>query len=251
MEMKNNTIYQLGEHRLACGDINNIQLLKDLIRSDKIKSVISDVPYGVAYVESKSGFKQGLSCKKIIENDHQQSDEEYKKFTLDWLNNIKPYLERKNSFYIFNSDKMIFPLKEAISQAGFKFSQLLVWIKSQAVIGRLDYLPQHELIAYGWYRTHEYRRSKDKSVIFCPKPSKSKLHSTMKPVSLLRKLVLNSTQIGDYVFDGFAGSGSLLIACEQLKRKCLLVEIDKEHCMTIIKRWEKLTNKKAILINNN
>lgn len=248
--MKNNTIYQLGEHRLACGDINNIQLLKNLIGNEKIKSIISDVPYGVAYVESKSGFKQGLSCEKIIENDHQQSDEEYKKFTLDWLNNIKPYLERKNSFYIFNSDKMIFPLKEAISQAGFKFSQLLVWIKSQAVIGRLDYLPQHELIAYGWYKTHEYGRSKDKSVIFCPKPSKSKLHSTMKPVGLLRKLILNSTKIDDYVFDGFAGSGSLLIACEQLKRKCLLVEIDKEHCITIVKRWEKLTNKKAILINN-
>ena len=249
--MKNNTFYQLGEHRLACGDINNIQLLKNLIGNEKIKSIISDVPYGVAYVESKSGFKQGLSCEKIIENDHQQSDEEYKRFTLSWLNNIKPYLERKNSFYIFNSDKMIFPLKEAISQAEFKFSQLLVWIKSQAVIGRLDYLPQHELIAYGWHRTHEYRRSKDKSVIFCPKPSKNKLHSTMKPVSLLRKLVLNSTKIGDYVFDGFAGSGSLLIACEQLKRKCLLVEIDKEHCVTIIKRWEKLSGQKAILLTKN
>lgn len=242
-------IFQLGDHRLACGDINDKNLLKRLIAQDKIKSIITDVPYGVAYVESKAGFKQKLACEKVIVNDQTQTDEEYKEFTLNWLNNIKEYLERKNSLYIFNSDKMIFPLREAILQAGFKFSQLLIWLKSQAVVGRLDYLPQHELIAYGWYKTHEFRRSKDKSVIFYPKPSKSKLHSTMKPVGLLRKIILNSTKINDIVFDGFGGSGSLLIAAEHLKRKCLMVELDIEHCQTIISRWEKLTGKKSVLID--
>jgi DNA modification methylase len=247
--IKYGDIFKLGDHRLACGDINDKDLLKRLIAQDKIKSIITDVPYGVAYVESKIGFKQKLACEKIIANDQTQTDEEYKEFTLAWLNNIKEYLERKNSIYIFNSDKMIFPLKEAMLRAGFKFSQLLIWIKSQAVVGRLDYLPQHELIAYGWYKKHEFIRSKDKSVIFYPKPNKSKLHSTMKPVGLLRKILLNSTRINDVVFDGFGGSGSLLIASEHLKRKCLMVELDKEHCQTIISRWEKLSRKKSVLID--
>ena len=126
--------------------------------------------------------------------------------------------------YIFNSDKMIFPLKQAMDQCGYKLSQLLVWVKTQAIVGRLDYLPQHELIAYGWLGKHRFRKSKDKSVLICPKPSKSKLHATMKPIALLRNLILNSTNTGDIVFDGFGGSGSTLIACEHVKRICFMVE---------------------------
>jgi site-specific DNA-methyltransferase (adenine-specific) len=144
---------------------------------------------------------------------------------------------------------MIFSLREAMIETGYKFAQMLIWIKSHSVIGRMDYLPQHELIAYGWHGTHEFKRSKDKSLLFCPRPSKSKLHSTMKPVALLRTIILNSTDIGDYVFDGFLGSGSVLIACEHLKRKCLAVEIDEDYCDIIIRRWEKVSNKKAKLLN--
>jgi DNA modification methylase len=131
-------------------------------------------------------------------------------------------------------------------EAGFKVAQLLVWVKSQAVVGRLDYAPQHELILYGWRGTHKYRRSKDKSVLFYPRPSKSKLHPTTKPVGLIRRLILNSTEIGDTVYDGFLGSGTTLLACEQTKRKCLAVEIDREYCETTIRRWEAFANKKAI-----
>ncbi|MDD4901734.1 MAG: DNA methyltransferase [Patescibacteria group bacterium] len=244
-KVKTGEIFRLGNNRLACGDVNDKELLKRLIGEDKITAIISDVPYGVGYVESKSGFKQKLGCEKIIANDQAQSDEEYRDFTIQWLENIKPYLARKNAVYIFNSDKMIFALREAMLQAKYKFTQLLIWVKSQAVIGRLDYLPQHELIAYGWYGAHDFRHSQDKSVLFYPKPNKSKLHSTMKPVGLLRRLILNSTKINDFVFDGFAGSGSLLIGCEQTKRKCLLVEIDEGHCSTIIARWEKIAGLKS------
>jgi len=242
-------IFSLGDHLLACGDVNDKDLLKKLIGDSKINSVITDIPYGVSYVESKSGFKQKLGCEKIIANDHIQTDKEYTDFNLKWLENIKPYLAKKNSVYIFNSDRMIFALREAMVKAGYKFGQLLIWVKSHAVIGRLDYLPQHELIAYGWYGTHEFRRSKDKSVLFHPKPNKSKLHSTMKPIGLLRNLILNSTKIGDTVFDGFGGSGSCTIACEHTKRRCLMCELDEGHCATIIARWEKLTGLEAKKIN--
>jgi site-specific DNA-methyltransferase (adenine-specific) len=250
MEIKTNEIYQLGDHRLACGNINNKELLNKLIGKNKIDCIVSDPPFGVAYVESKLSLGHHLSCNKEISNDQYQSDEEYKQFSKEWLLNIKPYLSKKNSFYIFNSDKMVFSLREAIIESGYKFAQMLIWIKSHSVIGRMDYLPQHELIAYGWFGTHKFKRSKDKSLLFYPKPNKSKLHSTMKPVGLLRNIILNSTDINDYVFDGFGGSGSTMISCEHLKRKCLMVEIDLEHCETIIKRWSKLTRKEAIKITN-
>lgn len=237
--------FKLGEHVLCCGDATDTDLVNKLLKGHEIKSVISDVPYSVGYVESKAGFKQKLSMAKEITNDHMQSDEEYTEFTKKWLENVKPYLAKKNSVYIFNSDRMIFALRQALLETGFKFSQLLIWIKNAAVVGRLDYLPQHELIAYAWLGTHTFRKSKDKSVIYCPKPSKSKLHPTMKPVSLLRRLVLNSTEVGDTVYDCFAGSGSLLVSAEQTKRKCVLIELDPDYCQTIINRYEKMTGSTA------
>lgn len=239
--IKPGDIFELGQHRLVCGDIHDKDLLKKLIQDERVSCILSDPPFGVAYVESKSGFKQKLGCEKIIANDHIQSEEEYETFSIGWLNNIKPYLAKKNSVYIFNSDRMIFALRNAMLKTGYKFAQLLIWVKSHAVVGRLDYLPQHELIAYGWFGTHDFKRGKDKSVLFYPKPNKSKLHSTMKPVGLLRNIILNSTKINDWIFDGFLGSGSTLIACEHTKRRCLGVELDTIHCQTIIKRWELLS----------
>jgi DNA modification methylase len=104
----------------------------------------------------------------------------------------------------------------------------------------MDYLPAHELIVYGWVGSHKFYKSKDKSLLFFPKPQKSALHPTMKPIPLIRHLILNSSQIGDYVFDGFLGSGTTLLAADQTKRKCLGVEIDPDYCQTIINRYQKL-----------
>jgi DNA modification methylase len=248
MTIQTNDIYKLGDHLLACGDSSNAELLQRLIGDKKISTVVCDPPYGVDVVASKSAFSQQLSCNIGIANDHEQTDTEYEIFCSKWLSAIKPHLAPKNSIYIFNCDKMIFSLRNAMLKTGYKLSQLLVWIKSQPVLGRLDYLPQHELIAYGWHCRHYFRRSKDKSVLFSPKPSKSKLHPTMKPVGLIRNLILNSTKIGEYVFDGFAGSGTTIIACEHTKRKCITIELNLIHCSTIIKRYESLTGNQAIKI---
>jgi site-specific DNA-methyltransferase (adenine-specific) len=245
--IKPGTIFQLGDHRLACGDCTNPNLLSALIGKDKVSLISTDPPYGVAYVESKLGFSESINH-KVIANDQFQSDKAYTGFTKEWLEAIKLYFATKNSVYIFNSDKKIFALREGIIQAGYHFAQLLIWVKSQAVVGRLDYLPQHELIAYGWYGRHSFKKSKDKSILFCPKPEKNILHPTMKPISLLRRLILNSTDIGEYVFDGFSGSGSTLIACEHVKRKCLAVELDPEYCQVIMDRFEKLTGIKPKLL---
>ena len=236
--------FRLGNHLLLCADSRNKDMVAKLIGKHKIKAVIADVPYGVAVTESKEGF-QTLANNKVIVGDHLQSDEEYRKFTRDWIEAILPHLERKNSFYIFNSDKMVFALREGMLEAGLKFGQLLIWVKTHAVIGRMDYAPQHELIAYGWYGVHEFLKSKDKSVLICPKPNKSKMHPTTKPLDLIRRLILNSTRIGDVVYDGFLGSGTALLACDQTKRVCIGVELDPEYCQTIIDRFQKLTGLKA------
>jgi len=236
--------FRLGNHLLLCADSRNKDMVAKIIGKHKIKSVIIDPPYGVAVTESKEGF-QTLAKNKAIVNDHLQSDVEYRKFTRDWIEAITPHLERKNSFYIFNSDKMIFALREGMIEAGLKFGQLLIWVKTHAVVGRMDYAPQHELIAYGWHGVHEFLKSKDKSVLVCPKPNKSKMHPTTKPLDLIRRLILNNTRIGDVVYDGFLGSGTTLLACEQTKRVCIGVELDPEYCQTIIDRFEKLTGLKA------
>lgn len=244
MLIQKNDIFELGLHFLACGDALDSEIVNKIIGDLKISLILTDMPYGVALVENKIGFNQ-IGKRKAILNDHLQTDEEYKEFTNRWLKLVKPHLAKKNSYYLFNSDKMLFSMREGLLEEGFKFAQLLIWVKNHAVLGRLNYLPMHELIAYGWFGTHKFQKSQDKSVLFYPKPNKSPLHPTMKPVGLLRNLILNSSKIDDWVYDPFLGSGSTLIACEQTRRRCLGIELDPEYCQIVIDRFEKVTGKKA------
>lgn len=245
MQITIGDIFQLGDHRLLCGDAKDHSNIKKLICDERIALILTDPPYGVGYVEGKAELTKIKKSSKKIANDHSQTGSAYRLFTNGWLSVAKPYLTRKNSFYIFNSDKMLFALRDGIVDSEYRLTQLLIWLKSNVVVGRLHYLPQHELIAYGWYGTHEFYKAKDKSILYYPKPNKSPLHPTMKPVGLLRHLILNSSKIGDFVLDPFGGSGSTLIACEQTKRKCLMVELDPEYCQVIIDRFEKVAKVKA------
>lgn len=242
--IKQGDIFQIGDHILTCGDARDKSLIDKVLKNPKISAVITDVPYGVLYTESKAGFSK-VKVNKNILNDDITSEKEYAKFTSDWIVPLLTHLQKKNTFYIFNSDLMLFALRDGMLSAGLKFSQLLIWIKNHAVIGRKDYLPMHELIAVGWHGAHAFRKAKDKSILFYPKPNKSALHPTQKPIGLLRRIVLNSTEIGDVVYDCFGGSGSTMVACEQTKRKCVMVELDPEYCQTIINRFEKTFGIKA------
>ena len=243
-------IYKLGEHYLLHADSTDASVVDDFLQKvlgeQKISLILTDPPYGVNYVKSKESLGLKVAKTKTIENDGYQSDEKYTDLTIGWCDPLKKYLSEYNTYYIFNGDSKLFALYKALKELNFYNSQLLIWIKNSCILGRKDYLPQHELIAYGWYGKHKFKKSKDKSVLFYPKPNKSKLHPTMKPVGLLRRLILNSTNINDFVIDSFGGSGSTLIACEQTKRKCLMIEKDKEYILTIISRYEKITGIKAI-----
>lgn len=236
-------LWRLGEHRLLCGDATCEEDVALLLGSDTLDAIITDPPYGIAYVESKASLTGNAHV--AIANDGLQSDAQYIGFTKAWLGLVLPRLRRQNSIYVFNADKMVFALREAMVQLGCYISQMLVWVKQQPVVGRLDYLPQHELVLYGWFGRHKFRRGKGKSVLTYPKPAASKLHPTMKPVALVRELVLNSTLLGETVYDPFGGAGSALMACEDTGRRCRMMEQSRVYCETIIRRWERHTGKRA------
>lgn len=238
-------IWQLGEHLLGCGDSSDPELLQKLLGDCKVDLVLNDVPYGISVVESGFSTNKASGHKPIL-NDNISNESEYQAFTEKWLNAVKPYLAPKNSVYIFNADKFVVPTIQGLQATGGRYTQLLIWAKTHAIVGRMDYLPQHELIIYGWFGTHKFHKSKDKSILVYPKPQKNTLHPTMKPIGLLRRLILNSTKLGDTVYDGFLGSGSTLLACEQTHRRCIGIEIDPDYCKTVIARWEQLTGKKAV-----
>jgi len=235
-------VFALGEHKILCGDALDANAIKQFLHVETIHQILTDPPYGCQYVEGKKSFISGsVQQHDVIQNDHIQSDTEYREFTHKWLEAVRPFLAKKNAFYCFCNDKMLFALREGMLDAGFRFGQLLIWLKTATVVGRLDYQPQTELICYGWHKTHVFHKSKDKNVLICPKTKKNDLHPTMKPISLLRRLILNSSKIGQTIYDPFGGSGSTLIAAEQTKRRCLMVEISPKYCAVICNRFEKLT----------
>jgi site-specific DNA-methyltransferase (adenine-specific) len=179
MKVNKGDIFQIGNHVIGCGDSTDREFVKKVIGKNKIRTILCDPPYGVAYVENKKGFaKLGVKDEKIIAGDHLQSEEEYENFTKKYLGVVIPYLEEHNAVYIFNADPMFPSLRSGMKQAGFYYSQMIIWLKNQPVMSRKDYLSQYELIAYGWFGKHKMERSKSKNVLYYPRPSKSKLHPT-------------------------------------------------------------------------
>jgi DNA modification methylase len=249
--IKQGDIYQVGSHVVGCGDCTDKDFVSKVIGNQKIQSIVTDPPYGVAYVENKVGVaKLAKVDAKAIKGDHLQSEAQYTAFTQAWLSVVTPHLDTYNTFHIFGCDSMFLAMRDGIKESNLHFSQMLVWLKNQPVMGRMDYLPQHELLAYGWYGKHKKPLSQMKAAIYHPRPQKSKLHPTQKPLGLLRKLIRNSTNINNAVFDGFLGSGSTALACAQLGRTCIGIEQDPEYVETILLRLEKLTKQNRVLLTH-
>lgn len=247
MKVSKGDIFKIGDHIVGCGDSLDKAFVARVIGNNKIRAVITDPPYGVAYVENKQGLvKISADETKVIANDHIQSEEEYEEFTRKYLGMVIPYLEEYNAVYIFNADPMFPSLRAGMKSAGFYYSQMIIWLKNQPVMSRKDYLSMYELIAYGWFGKHKMEWSKSRNVIYHPRPTKSRLHPTQKPIGLLRKLIPNSTKVGDVVYDPFLGSGSTAVACEHLGRKCISIELDEAYVEIALKRLEKLTGEKAV-----
>jgi DNA modification methylase len=264
-------MWQLGKHRLMCGDSTDAAAVGKLMAGENAKLFFTDPPYNVNY-ESSDGKK--------IKNDNMNA-RAFLEFLKKAFGNANMVMKPGAAFYIFHADTVL-EFRQACIEVGWQIRQNLNWVKDHFVIGRQDYQWQHEPCLYGWKdgaahyfvddrtlttilkltpKDIENLKKEDlqailkeilgagvaKTIIPCAKPTRSEEHPTMKPIKLIAPLIRNSSKIGWPVLDLFGGSGSTLIACEQLDRACFMMELDPKYCDVIIQRWENLTGKKAVL----
>lgn len=265
-------IYQLGEHRLMCGDSTQNEDVMQLMNNQTADMLLTDPPYNVNISNS-----DGMT----IENDN-MSDDNFKQFLNSAFKNASASLKKGGAFYIWHGDSETVNFRNACEDNELSVRQCLIWVKNGFNFGRQDYKWKHEPCLYGWkdgashYFIDEFNNptviednlnidllKKDElkklvedllsdrvptTIIHEDKPLKNDKHPTMKPINLLSLQIKNSSKKEEIVLDLFGGSGSTLISCEQLNRKCYMMEYDPKYVDVIIDRWETLTGQKAVLI---
>lgn len=217
--------------------------------------VFTDPPYGVSIGsknEMLNKIKRAGRCTQNIENDT-LSAEDLRSLIVGAMTNARLSCEPDACYYVTSPQggDLGLMMQEAMRDAGLPVRHILIWRKNVATfsLGRLDYDYQHEPIFYTWTeKHHNYRKGDNRTTVWdYDKPRKCDLHPTMKPVELVANCMKDGTLLGDKVLDLFGGSGTTLIAAEQLGRKCFMMELDPHYCDVIIARWEKLTGKTATL----
>lgn len=202
---------------------------------------LTDPPYNVAYTGKT---KNALT----IENDS-MADTEFRQFLVDAFSMADTAMAPGAAFYIWHADSEGFNFRGACKDVDWKVRECLIWSKNAFVMGRQDYQWKHEPCLYGWKDGASHSWYSDRSqttVIECERPSRNGEHPTMKPVKLFKYLMENSSKVGDIVLDSFGGSGTTLVAAEELGRKACLMELDPRYCDVIIKRWQAMTGKDAV-----
>ena len=282
-------VWQLGRHRLMCGDATDPSDVAALMGRERLDLVITDPPYNVDYGAKTEFLNDYLGQEdnrqnSTIKNDHMDTASFYN-FLLTAFRNMNEAMTTGAAIYVFHAESTGLQFRQAFADAGLKMAQCLIWEKNTFVLGRQDYQWRHEPILYGWKegsahyfvndRTQDtvlledlpelknmkrqelvafiekmFRDYKDlQTVHYENKPSRNSLHPTMKPVPLIGRLMNNSSRPGWNVGDFFGGSGSTLIAAEQLGRNCFMMECDERNCDVIVKRWEQYTGQRAVRIN--
>lgn len=234
-------IYQLGRHRLMCGDATKIEDVDKLLAGDTANVLITDPPYGVDYASKNEFLNKGDKGNRIQTDIANDNIKDYEKFFTDFLINLKGKFD--NTFYVFMSGQQLHNLRKAVDNCDYKWSDYLIWVKNNHVLGMKDYNAKHEFILYGWQNTHKFFGGFQTTILEFDKPLSSDLHPTMKPVGLIAKLIKDSTLENNIVLDVFGGSGTTLIAAEQTNRTCYMMELDPKYCDVIRKRYAKLLGK--------
>lgn len=242
-ETRPGDIWELGRHRLICGDSTDEQIINHLMDGQLASMVFTDPPYNVDY-EGKT--EESLK----IMND-KMDDNQFYQFLFDLYSSMINATEEGGAIYVCHADSEGANFRRAMTDAGWLLKQCIVWVKNQIVIGRQDYQWQHEPILYGWKpgAPHKWNGDRKQSTVwFFDKPQRNGEHPTMKPVPLVAKAIQNSSKKGEIVLDVCGGSGTTLIAAEQTERICYMSEMDPKYCDVIKKRYEKLTGNKAKLL---
>lgn len=237
-------IYQLGNHRLMCGDSTSVEDVERLMGGARVDLLLTDPPYNVAY-EGKT--KDALT----IKNDSMDNDN-FRKFLKSAFYSADSVMKEGAVFYIWHADLEGYNFRGACFDIGWKVRQCLIWCKNSMVMGRQDYHWQHEPCLYGWKDGASHLWASDRkqtTILNFDRPTRNAEHPTMKPVPLFDYQIKNNTKKEDVVLDLFGGSGTTLIACEQNGRNAYLMELDPRYVDVIIERWEQFTGKKAVLLN--
>lgn len=223
-------LWVVGRHRLMCGDATSSEDVNTLMDGKRASLILTDPPYGVSFKAS-----DGLT----IKNDSLKGEEFYN-FLLSAFENMADHLEKGGAAYCFHADTEGLTFRKAFVDAGFHLAGVCIWVKNSLVLGRSDYQWQHEPVLYGFLQNgkHPWYAGRSETTIWnFDKPKRNKDHPTSKPLDLLGYPIKNSTQENAIVLDTFGGSGSTLMACEQLNRTCMTMELDPKYASVILRRY--------------
>lgn len=230
-------VWTVGKHKILCGDATNASDVQELV--SVVDLIVTDPPYGINY-EGKT------KAKLRIQNDG-RNERQIRVLVADLLRAVP--LKPGGAFYVFSAagpGELAFRL--GIADAGYRLRQALVWVKQTFVLGHSDFHYRHESVLYGWQDGAGHYSCGDRTldtVLEYPKPTRSDLHPTMKPVEMIEFLINNSSRTGETVYDCCLGSGTTLLAAERTGRVCAGVEIDPRYCEVTLRRWEQMTNERA------
>lgn len=271
-------VYQLGDHRLLCGDSTDKAEVERLLQGKCADLVVTDPPYNMAYEGAGNTPKEKRKENRIL-ND-KMSDSDFSRFLISFYEAMAHGMKDGASCYVFYKELGNGVFITSMKEGGLNFKQELVWVKDHLVLGGAKYQSMYEPFLFGckgnkietWNGKRKQRNvietidtmneielrdairnlidGLETDVLRENKQLKNDLHPTMKPIKLLARLIRNSSTENEIVLDQFGGSGSTLMACEQLKRSCYTMELDPKYCDVIIKRWETYSGKKAIKIVN-
>ena len=228
-------VWFVGKHKLMCGDATSSEDVSELMEDKKANLILTDPPYNVAFKSS-----DGLT----IQNDSMKNNDFYE-FLFSSFKNMAEHLENGGAAYIFHADTEGLNFRKAFIDAGFHLAGCCIWVKDSLVLGRSDYQWQHEPVLYGFIQNGKhpwYSDRKQTTIWNFNKPKKNSNHPTSKPLDLLAYPINNSTQANAIVIDTFGGSGSTLMACEQMNRICYTMELDEKYASVILRRYVEDTN---------
>lgn len=228
-------VWTVGKHRLMCGDATSSEDVSTLMSGQTANLVLTDPPYGVSF-KSSSGL--------TIQNDSVKGEDFYN-FLLASFKNVANVCTAGAAAYVFHADTEGLNFRRAFVDAGFHLAGCCIWVKDSLVLGRSDYQWQHEPVLYGFLQNgkHNWYSDRKQTTIWnFDKPKKNANHPTSKPLDLLGYPIENSSKVGDVVLDTFGGSGSTLMACEQLGRVCFTMELDEKYASVILRRYVESKN---------
>lgn len=249
-------IYQLGRHRLMCGDSTSVEDVEKLVGGGVIVDMLlTDLPYNVALGMDES-VEEAKRRRRRTDNltimNDKLTDEDFRQFLVNAFSAADSVMKKGAVFYIWHADSEGYNFRGACRDVGWTVRECLIWNKNRMVLGRQDYQWKHEPCLYGWKDGASHLWASDRkqtTVLDFDKPTRNGVHPTMKPIALFDYQIKNNTKGNDIVLDLFGGSGTTIMACEQNGRRGYSMELDPRYVDVIIKRWEDFTGEKAVKIS--